>query len=90
MTSPLRALLIALTLIVGLAGAAPALSAPTFPALSGRVVDDAHVLSAQTQSDLTAKLGTAGYTTKKLNATKAAQNIKPTSMIRRWVCLSAL
>jgi uncharacterized protein len=36
--------------------AAPASAAPTFPALTGRVVDDAHVLSAQTQTDLTAKL----------------------------------
>jgi uncharacterized protein len=36
--------------------AAPALAAPTFPALTGRVVDGAHVLSAQTQADLTAKL----------------------------------
>jgi len=33
-----------------------ALAAPTFPALSGRVVDDAHVLSPQVQADLTAKL----------------------------------
>jgi uncharacterized protein len=36
--------------------ALPAIAAPTFPALSGRVVDDAHVLSAQTQAELTAKL----------------------------------
>ena len=36
--------------------AAPASAAPTFPALSGRVVDSAHVLSPQTQADLTAKL----------------------------------
>ena len=36
--------------------ALPAIAAPTFPALTGRVVDDAHVLSAQTQADLTAKL----------------------------------
>jgi uncharacterized protein len=34
----------------------PALAAPTFPALTGRVVDDAHVLTPQTQADLTAKL----------------------------------
>jgi uncharacterized protein len=40
-----------------LAFVAPAARAdPTFPALTGRVVDDAHVLSPQTQSDLTAKL----------------------------------
>lgn len=37
-------------------GAVQASAAPTFPALTGRVVDDAHVLSAQTQADLTAKL----------------------------------
>jgi uncharacterized protein len=36
--------------------AAPVMAAPTFPTLTGRVVDDAHVLSAQTQADLTAKL----------------------------------
>jgi uncharacterized protein len=36
--------------------AAPASAAPTFPTLSGRVVDDAHVLSAATVTDLTAKL----------------------------------
>ena len=34
----------------------PASAALTFPALTGRVVDDAHVLSPQTQADLTAKL----------------------------------
>src|SRR5580692_12950315 len=31
-------------------------AAPTFPALSGRVVDDAHVLSDQTKTDLDQKL----------------------------------
>ena len=36
--------------------AAPASAAPTFPALTGRVVDDAHVLSPQVAADLTAKL----------------------------------
>jgi len=35
---------------------APAHAAPTFPPLTGRVVDDAHVLSAQTAADLDAKL----------------------------------
>jgi len=34
----------------------PALGAPSFPALTGRVVDNAHVLSPQVQADLTAKL----------------------------------
>ena len=36
--------------------AAPALAAPTFPALTGRVVDDAHLLSADTQEKLTDEL----------------------------------
>lgn len=46
--------LIALLLIVL---AAPVLAAgPQFPALTGRVVDDAHVLSPQAQADLTARL----------------------------------
>jgi uncharacterized protein len=44
--------LIALVLALG----TPAAAAPTFPALTGRVVDDANVLSPQTQADLTAKL----------------------------------
>ena len=35
---------------------APAWSAPKFPALTGRVVDDAHVLSADQQTILSAKL----------------------------------
>jgi uncharacterized protein len=56
MTAKVRALLIVLSLAFGLVGAAPAWAAPTFPALTGRVVDDAHVLSPQTQGDLTAKL----------------------------------
>jgi uncharacterized protein len=48
--------LIALALTVFVLAGAPARAAPTFPPLTGRVVDDAHVLSAQTQADLTAKL----------------------------------
>ena len=36
--------------------AAPASAAPTFPALTGRVVDDAHILSPQAQAELTQKL----------------------------------
>jgi len=36
--------------------ALPALAAPSFPALTGRVVDDAHVLSPATVSSLDAKL----------------------------------
>ncbi|MBS0408896.1 MAG: TPM domain-containing protein [Proteobacteria bacterium] len=35
-----------------LAFAAPALAAPTFPALTGRVVDDAHVLKPDTEAKL--------------------------------------
>ena len=34
----------------------PATAAPNFPALTGRVVDDAHILSSATENDLTAKL----------------------------------
>ncbi|HZC15460.1 MAG TPA: TPM domain-containing protein [Caulobacteraceae bacterium] len=48
--------LIALALTALMLAAAPARADPTFPALTGRVVDDAHVLSAQTQADLTAQL----------------------------------
>ena len=47
---------IALCALVMAALVAPASAAPTFPPLTGRVVDDAHVLSAQTQADLTGKL----------------------------------
>ena len=36
--------------------AAPALAAPTFPPLTGRVVDGAKILSPQVETDLTAKL----------------------------------
>jgi uncharacterized protein len=43
-------------LIAFLFSALPALAAPNFPALTGRVVDDAHVLSDQTKSDLDGKL----------------------------------
>jgi uncharacterized protein len=47
-------LVIALTPLVG--SSAFAQAKPTFPALTGRVVDDAHVLSAGAQADLTQKL----------------------------------
>jgi uncharacterized protein len=43
-------------LIAFLFSALPALAAPNFPALTGRVVDDAHVLSDQTKTDLDRKL----------------------------------
>ena len=39
-----------------LAFAPPAFAAPSFPPLTGRVVDDAHVLTPDVQADLTAKL----------------------------------
>jgi uncharacterized protein len=38
-------------------GARPVSAAPSFPPLTGRVVDQAHVLTPQVQADLTAKLG---------------------------------
>jgi uncharacterized protein len=51
------ALLAILTALVLSFVASPTLAAPTFPALAGqRVVDDAHVLTPQTQADLTSKL----------------------------------
>jgi uncharacterized protein len=49
-------LIAALLSLLLLAVAAPALAVPTFPALTGRVVDDAHVLTPKTQADLTAEL----------------------------------
>lgn len=56
MTAPLRALLLVLALVGAFVGVSPARAAPTFPPLTGRVVDDAHVLSPQVQEDLTNKL----------------------------------
>ena len=56
MTLPLRAWIAGLVLAIGLAFAAPATAALTFPPLTGRVVDNAHVLSPATQAALTAKL----------------------------------
>jgi uncharacterized protein len=47
--------LVFVALALGLAASATH-AAPTFPPLTGRVVDDAHVLSPQTVSDLTSKL----------------------------------
>src|SRR5271156_3082728 len=48
--------LIALALTAFMLAGAPVRADPTFPPLTGRVVDNAHVLSAQTQADLTTKL----------------------------------
>ena len=45
-----------LALLFALFAGASALATPTFPPLTGRVVDDAHVLSPQTQAELTEKL----------------------------------
>ena len=44
----------ALAIVFAFAGAA--LAAPTFPQLTGRVVDDAHILSPEVQAQLTQKL----------------------------------
>lgn len=43
-------------LIAFLFSALPAMAAPSFPHLTGRVVDDAHILSEPTKSDLDQKL----------------------------------
>ncbi len=52
----IRALVILALSVLALAAAPAVTAAPTFPPLNGqRVVDDAHVLSAATVSDLTAK-----------------------------------
>jgi uncharacterized protein len=56
MTGALRAFAAALVLAFAVVGAGPGRAAPTFPPLTGRVVDDAQVLPAQVQADLTAKL----------------------------------
>ena len=45
-----------LALLLALFLAAPVFATPTFPPLTGRVVDDAHVLTPDIQSDLTSKL----------------------------------
>ena len=50
-------------LAVALTMAFPALAAPKFPALTGRVVDDAQILSPQVEQDLSAKLETLETTT---------------------------
>jgi uncharacterized protein len=49
------ALALALSFVAAPLQAQTAAAGPTFPALTGRVVDDAHVLSAATVSDVTAK-----------------------------------
>jgi uncharacterized protein len=57
----LIAALLALVTLALLAG--QALAAPTFPPLTGRVVDNANVLSPQVETDLTAKLANLEQTT---------------------------
>ncbi len=66
-------------------------AAPQFPALTGRVVDDAHVLDAQTQADLTAKLAALEQqTTRQLVVvtlpTLGGQDIEDygNGLIRKW------
>jgi len=56
MTAPLRALLLVLAFAGAFVGVSPARAALTFPPLTGRVVDDAHVLTPEVQEDLTNKL----------------------------------
>jgi uncharacterized protein len=48
--------LAALALLAGLLAGLPASAAPVFPALSGRVVDQANILPPATEADLTARL----------------------------------
>ncbi|HEY1706695.1 MAG TPA: TPM domain-containing protein [Rhizomicrobium sp.] len=62
MIARFRAVLVALV-AAALLLAAPAVAAPTFPPLTGRVVDDAHVLDDATKAALTAKLAGLEQTT---------------------------
>lgn len=52
-----------MALIVALLVALPAFAEPKFPALTGRVVDDAQILSPQVQQELTTKLESLETTT---------------------------
>ena len=52
-----------LGLAIALLFTAPALADPTFPPLTGRVVDNANILSPQAETDLTAKLAGLEQTT---------------------------
>ena len=78
-------------LFAPLAFAATAPAGPQFPALTGRVVDDAHVLDAATQADLTAKLAALEQqTTRQLVVvtlpTLGGQDIEDygNGLIRKW------
>jgi uncharacterized protein len=62
MIARFRAVLVALV-AAALLLAVPAVAAPTFPPLTGRVVDDAHVLDDATKTALTAKLAGLEQTT---------------------------
>ena len=55
-TVVVRAWLLVLAFAGTMLGAHPAAAAPSFPPLTGRVVDNAHVLSPQVKADLNAKL----------------------------------
>ncbi|PHY17912.1 YgcG family protein [Caulobacter sp. BP25] len=55
-TSPVSRVRMLVLALVAMALALPALAAPTFPALTGRVVDQAQVLSPDAERDLSAKL----------------------------------
>jgi uncharacterized protein len=52
-----------LAAFIALAIFTPALAAPTFPPLTGRVVDDANILSPQVEAGLTAKLASLEQST---------------------------
>jgi uncharacterized protein len=60
LASAVRAAALALAAALAFVGTVPgaASAAPTFPDLTGRVVDDAHILPAATQAELTQKLAT--------------------------------
>ncbi|MDB5455984.1 MAG: methanol dehydrogenase [Caulobacter sp.] len=58
-----RGWVVALLTLIAVAVAAPTWAAPTFPPLTGRVVDNANILSPQAETALTAKLATLEQTT---------------------------
>jgi uncharacterized protein len=55
--------MVAILALIAVAIFSPALAAPTFPPLTGRVVDGANILSPQVETDLTAKLASLEQTT---------------------------
>jgi len=62
-TSPVARVRMLLLTLVAMAMALPALAAPTFPPLTGRVVDEAQVLSPDTERELSDKLENLETTT---------------------------